>query len=628
MSKPLRIALTKGRLEKDTLNLLEKSGFDCTAVRDKGRKLILPIKNANIEVVLAKANDVITYVEHGVCDMGVVGKDTIIEMSGKFFELVDLGFGRCKFALAAKKGTDFYEGYGVKTIATKYPNVARNFFESKGMDIDIVKIEGSVELAPLLELSNGIVDIVETGTTLKENGLEVIEDIVSISARLIVNTVSLKLRQKEIEDLISKIYANGKDEIEFLENLKKRSGETNKKVEQVVSEIIENVKENGDKAVNDYTLKFDGSLPEYYEVPQDVINDALEEADEDFVNALLNSMENVADFHNRQRENGFMHSKDNGVMLGQRVRGLERVGLYVPGGTAAYPSSVIMNAIPAKIAGVKEIIMVTPPLKDGTPNKDILVAAAVCGVDRIFLTGGAQAVAALAYGTESIPKVDKIVGPGNIYVATAKKLLYGQVDIDMIAGPSEILVMADETADPKFIAADLMSQAEHDKLASSILLTTSEEIADKTIAEIERQMQYLSRKDIIEKSLDDYGMIIICDCPHCAVELANAIAPEHLEVLMKNPTEYIGKLDNAGSVFLGQYASEPLGDYYAGPNHVLPTSGTARFFSPLSVYSFVKRSSYIYYTEEALREAKDDIVLIAEKEGLTAHANAIKVRFE
>ena len=428
--------------------------------------------------------------------------------------------------------------------------------------------------------------------------------------------------------MIKKIYANGKDEFEFLEKMKKRSGETDKKVTAVVNEIIENVRENGDKAVNDYTLKFDGSLPQYYEVPQDVINDALEEADEDFVNALLNAMENVADFHNRQREYGFMNSKENGVMLGQRVRGLAKVGLYVPGGTAAYPSSVIMNAIPAKIAGVKEIIMVTPPLKDCTPNKDILVAAAICGVDRVFLTGGAQAIAALAYGTESIPKVDKIVGPGNIYVATAKKLLYGQVDIDMIAGPSEILVMADETADPKFVAADLMSQAEHDKLASSILLTTSEELADKTIAEIERQVQNLSRKEIIEKSLTDYGMIIVCDCPHCAVELANAIAPEHLEVLMKNPTEYIGKLDNAGSVFLGQYASEPLGDYYAGPNHVLPTSGTARFFSPLSVYSFVKRSSYIYYTEEALRDAKDDIVLIAEREGLTAHANAIKVRFE
>ncbi len=428
--------------------------------------------------------------------------------------------------------------------------------------------------------------------------------------------------------MIKKIYANGKDEFDFLEQLKKRNGETDKKVTQIVSEIIDNVRENGDKAVQDYTLKFDGSLPQYYEVPQEVISDALTNADPEFVNALLNAMENISDFHNRQKVQGFVDTKENGVMLGQRVRGLERVGLYVPGGTAAYPSSVLMNAVPAKIAGVKEIIMVTPPLKDGTPNKDILVAAAVCGVDRIFMMGGAQAVAALAYGTETIPRVDKIVGPGNIFVATAKKLLYGQVDIDMIAGPSEILVMADETADPKFVAADLMSQAEHDKLASSILLTTSEEIADKTIAEIERQMQYLSRKEIIEKSLEDYGVIIICNCEAQAVSLANAIAPEHLEVLMKNPTEYIGKLDNAGSVFLGNYASEPLGDYYAGPNHVLPTSGTARFFSPLSVASFIKRSSYIYYTEEALREAKDDIVLIAEKEGLTAHANAIKVRFE
>ena len=427
---------------------------------------------------------------------------------------------------------------------------------------------------------------------------------------------------------MKKIYANGKDELEFLKSLKERSGETDRKVTEIVSEIIENVKKGGDKAVNDYTLKFDGSLPEYYEVPRDVINDALEEADEDFVNALLDAMENIAEFHNRQREQGFTDCKDNGVMLGQRVRGLEKVGIYVPGGTAAYPSSVLMNAIPAKIAGVKEIIMVTPPCKDGSPNKDILVAAAICGVDRVFLTGGAQAIAALAYGTETIPKVDKIVGPGNIFVATAKKLLYGQVDLDMIAGPSEILVLADETANPKFVAADLMSQAEHDKIASSILVTTSEELADKVLNEIDRQVKGLSRKEIIEKSLEDYGAIIICDCEHCAVEIANAIAPEHLEVLMKNPTEYIGKLDNAGSVFLGQYASEPLGDYFAGPNHVLPTSGTARFFSPLSVHSFTKRSSYIYYTEEALREAHDDIVLIAEKEGLTAHANAIKVRFE
>ena len=427
--------------------------------------------------------------------------------------------------------------------------------------------------------------------------------------------------------IMRKIVADGTAEEEFFKQVEKRSGETDKKVTAVVTEIIENVKANGDSAVKAYTEKFDGKLPQYYEVPREVINDALTEADSAFTDALLNAVENITDFHTRQKSQSFVNAKENGVILGQRVRGLERVGLYVPGGTAAYPSSVLMNAIPAKIAGVKELIMVTPPLKDGTPNKDILVAAAVCGVDRIFMSGGAQAIAALAYGTEEIPKVDKIVGPGNIFVATAKKLLYGTVDIDMIAGPSEILVMADETADPKFVAADLMSQAEHDKLASSILVTTSEELADKTIAEIERQMQYLSRKEIIASSLENYGAILICKTKDEACALANRFAPEHLEVLFDNPMEYIGKLDNAGSIFLGKYASEPLGDYYAGPNHVLPTSGTARFFSPLGVNSFEKRTSFTYYTEQALREAKDDIVLIAEKEGLTAHANAIKVRF-
>lgn len=427
---------------------------------------------------------------------------------------------------------------------------------------------------------------------------------------------------------MKKIFANGTDEVAFLKDLSRRAGETNKEVTETVSAIIDNVKNNGDEAIRDYTLKFDGHLPQYYEVPREVINDALTSADSEFVNALLDAQENIADFHKRQVEQGFINPKDNGVILGQRIRGLEKVGLYVPGGTAAYPSSVLMNAIPAKIAGVKELIMVTPPLKDGTPNKDILVAAAICGVDRIFLAGGAQAIAGLAYGTETIPKCDKIVGPGNIFVATAKKLLYGVVDIDMIAGPSEILVLADETANPKFAAADLMSQAEHDKLASAIMVTTSEKIADETIAEINRQKEYLSRKEIIEKSLEDYGAIIIADSRERAVSLANEIAPEHLEVLMENPMELLGSLDNAGSVFLGHYASEPLGDYFAGPNHVLPTSGTARFFSPLGVASFTKRSSYIYYTKEALSEAKDDIVLIAEKEGLTAHANAIKVRFE
>lgn len=427
---------------------------------------------------------------------------------------------------------------------------------------------------------------------------------------------------------IKTIYANGKDEVEFLKQVAERNGETDKKVTEIVSEIIENVKKGGDKAVNDYTVKFDGKAPEYYEVPRDVINDALTEADPAFVEALLNAQENIADFHSRQKSQSFVNTKENGVILGQRVRGLESVGLYVPGGTAAYPSSVLMNAIPAKIAGVKEIIMVTPPLKDGTANKDILVAAAICGVDRVFLAGGAQAIAALAFGTETIPKVDKIVGPGNIFVATAKKILFGTVDIDMIAGPSEILVIADESANPKYVAADLMSQAEHDKIASAILVTTSEKLANDVKTELERQIKELSRKEIIDESLTNFGAIIVCNSKDKAVQIANDLAPEHLEVLFENPLEYIGRLDNAGSVFLGSYAPEPLGDYYAGPNHVLPTSGTARFFSPLSVNSFEKRSSFIYYTEDALLKAKDDIVLIAEKEGLTAHANAVRVRFE
>lgn len=427
--------------------------------------------------------------------------------------------------------------------------------------------------------------------------------------------------------MIKKIMADGASEVQFLAEVRQRHVETNQKVTETVSAILEDVRIRGDEAVRDYTLRFDGSLPEYHEVPQELIHEALTDADEDFVNALLDAMENIAEFHHRQKEQGFIDPKENGVILGQRVRGLERVGLYVPGGTAAYPSSVLMNAIPAKIAGVKEIIMVTPPQKDGKPNPDILVAASVCGVDRIFMMGGAQAVAALAYGTETIPRVDKIVGPGNIYVATAKKLLFGTVDIDMIAGPSEILVLADETAKPKYIAADLLSQAEHDILASAILVTTSEALADQVIKEVEEQKETLSRKEIIDASLTNYGAVIVCDCLECAIELANQLAPEHLEIQVENPMQYLGMLDNAGSIFMGPYSPEPLGDYFAGPNHVLPTGGTARFFSPLSVNSFTKRSSFIYYTREALQEARDDIVTIANKEGLTAHANAVKVRF-
>lgn len=421
--------------------------------------------------------------------------------------------------------------------------------------------------------------------------------------------------------------ADGVSERELINQLKARSGEIDRKVTSAVTDILNNVKQNGDDAVREYTLKFDGHMPSKFEISREEIDSSPDKCDRDFILALYKAADNIRDFHARQKQQSWLEPKQNGVILGQRIRGLKRVGVYVPGGTAAYPSSVLMNVIPAKIAGVKEIVMVTPPQKDGTANPDILAAAKIAGVDRVFLIGGAQAVAALAYGTQSVPKVDKIVGPGNIFVATAKKLLYGTVDIDMIAGPSEILIVADKSANPKFLAADLMSQAEHDKMASAILLTTSEETANETAKELSRQMQTLERRDIIEQSLNDFGAIIVCKDISEAVDFANELAPEHLELAVENPMEYIGRVDNAGSVFLGHYSPEPLGDYFAGPNHVLPTSGTARFFSPLSVDSFIKKSSFIYYTESALSEAKDDIIKLAETEGLTAHANSIKVRF-
>ena len=422
--------------------------------------------------------------------------------------------------------------------------------------------------------------------------------------------------------------ANGKAEYALIENLKKRAGETDPKIVEIVTNIINAVKEQGDDAVREFTVRFDGSVPKRTVIEKEELNSYLDIVDDDFKQALYNAKENIYNFHLRQAQQSWLRTEENGVIMGQRVRGLHRVGIYVPGGTAAYPSSVLMNAIPAKIAGVKEIIMVTPPGKDGSPNPDIMAAAAVAGVDKVFLVGGAQAVAALAYGTEKIPKVDKIVGPGNIFVATAKKHLYGVVDIDMVAGPSEILIVADKTAQPAFLAADLMSQAEHDKLASAILLTTSTDIAKATAREIDRQIKFLERQEIIAESLDKFGEIIVCENLDQAIEFANELAPEHLEMCVEEPLRYIGRLDNAGSVFLGNYSPEPLGDYYAGPNHVLPTSGTARFFSPLSVDSFVKKSSFIYYTEAELSKAKDDIVKLADTEGLTAHANSIKVRFE
>lgn len=427
--------------------------------------------------------------------------------------------------------------------------------------------------------------------------------------------------------MIPIVETDGKKEYALLEQLAARTGETDRRVTAAVQEIIDNVRSGGDKAVIEYTRKFDGTDTDLAPIDRGRLAEIAERCDKKVYTALENAARNIEDFHSRQLRQSWFTTREDGVIMGQRVRGLSRVGIYVPGGTAAYPSSVLMNAIPARIAGVGEIVMVTPPPKDGGFNPAVMAAAYIAGVDKVYLCGGAQAVAALAYGTESIPKVDKIVGPGNIYVATAKRLLFGIVDIDMIAGPSEILIIADKTADPAYLAADLMSQAEHDALASSILLTTSAEIARQTVKELERQLETMSRKDIIERSLKDYGAIIVCRDMDEAVEFANRLAPEHLEVMCEQPMDYLGRLDNAGSVFLGKYSPEPLGDYYAGPNHVLPTNGTARFFSPLSVDSFLKKSGFISYSRQALEAARDDIITLADAEGLDAHANSIRVRF-
>lgn len=423
---------------------------------------------------------------------------------------------------------------------------------------------------------------------------------------------------------------SGNEGKKFIEFLKKRTEDVQKDVNIVVDKILEDVRNRGDDAIIEYTQKFDSKFVtvENFIVTSAEIKNAYKMVDQDFLYAITLAKENVLEFHEKQKRNAWMMTKEKGTILGQTIRGLESVGIYVPGGTASYPSSVIMNAVPAKVAGVENLVMVTPPLKDGSVNPHILVAADIAGVDKIYKIGGAQAIAGLAYGTEKISKVDKIVGPGNIYVAMAKKSVFGTVAIDMIAGPSEILIIADELANEKFIAADLMSQAEHDVLASAMLITTSRELAEKVAGEIEIQIKEMSRSGIIKESLEKYGVILIVSDIKEAIDFANKIAPEHLEVMLKDPFDYLGDIKNAGSIFLGQYAPEPLGDYMAGPNHVLPTSGTARFFSPLSVDDFVKKSSYIYYTKEALGEVKDKVIKLSDVEGLTAHGNSIKVRFK
>ena len=416
----------------------------------------------------------------------------------------------------------------------------------------------------------------------------------------------------------------------ILSDLLKRSPNNYDQYAGTVQGILDEIKEKGDEALFAYTEKFDKCklTKDTIQVTEEEIKAAYEKVDDSLVEVIRKSLVNIREYHEKQKRNSWFDAKPDGTILGQKMTALASVGVYVPGGKAAYPSSVLMNIVPAKVAGVDEIIMVTPPGKDGKVTPTTLVAAKEAGADAIYKVGGAQAIGALAYGTESIPKVDKIVGPGNIYVALAKKAVYGYVSIDAIAGPSEILVIADETANPRFVAADLLSQAEHDELASAILVTTSEELARKVSDEVDGFLKELSRSEIIRKSLDNYGYILVADTMDDVIDIANEIASEHLEIQTKNPYDVMTKVRNAGAIFIGEYASEPLGDYFAGPNHVLPTNGTAKFFSPLSVDDFIKKSSIIGYSEEALRDIHKDIEAFAEAEQLAAHANSIKVRFE
>ncbi len=416
----------------------------------------------------------------------------------------------------------------------------------------------------------------------------------------------------------------------LMRNLLKRSPDSYGKYEETVNGIIKEIREKGDKALFGYTQKFDRCeiTAETVRVTKEEIKEAYELADPELVAVMKKSAANITEFHSHQLRNSWIVPKEDGTILGQRITPVAVSGVYVPGGKAAYPSSVLMNVLPAKVAGVPRIIMTTPPGADGKVNPGTLVAADIAGVDEIYKAGGAQAIAAMAFGTESIPRVDKITGPGNIFVALAKKACFGFVSIDSVAGPSEILVLADETANPRYVAADLLSQAEHDELASAILITTSRELAEKVSDEAARFTQQLSRKEIIEKSLENYGYILLAETMDEAVSAANEIASEHLEILTANPFETMTKIKNAGAIFLGEYSSEPLGDYFAGPNHILPTNGTARFFSPLNVDDFLKKTSIISYSEDALSRVHKDIELFAEKEGLTAHANSVKVRFE
>ena len=635
----LTFALGKGRLAKKTMELFEQIGITCEEMKyPDTRKLIFVNEELKLKFFLAKGPDVPTYVEYGAADIGIVGKDTILEEGRRMYEVLDLGYGKCRMCVCGPESAkELLEHQELIRVATKYPHIAKDYFYNrKHQTVEIIKLNGSIELAPIVGLSEVIVDIVETGSTLRENGLQVLEEVCPLSARMVVNQVSMKMENERIGKLIAdlkkmRIVTLSKESRQnLLDSLLKRSPGNYGQYQDTVQEIVDRVKTKGDQALFELTRKFDweGIDASNVKVTEAEVQEAYDTIDSQLVETIRKSLKNIREYHEKQKQYSWFDTTPEGTMLGQKVTPLASAGVYVPGGKAVYPSSVLMNIVPAKIAGVAHVVMCTPCNKEGKVNPAVLVAAKEAGADEVYKVGGAQAIAAMAFGTESIPKVDKITGPGNIFVALAKKAVSGFVSIDSIAGPSEILVLADETANPRYVAADLLSQAEHDEMASAILVTTSKELAEKVSEEVDAFVKILSRKEIISKSLDNYGYILVAETLEDAIETVDLIASEHLEIVAKNPFEVMMKVKNAGAIFLGEYSSEPLGDYFAGPNHILPTNGTARFFSPVSVDDFIKKSSIIYYSREALQRVHKDIEYFAKAEQLTAHANSIAVRFE
>lgn len=663
----LSIALPKGRLGDSAVKLLIAAGLDISPDDFTGRQLIVESPDGSLRFLLAKPADVPTYVAAGVADIGVVGKDTLLEEGRDLYEIADLGFGACRLCLCGPKACQPAEGESLRLqgarVATKYPVSTRRYFEDvRGESVEIIRLNGSVELAPLIGLADVIVDIVESGRTLAENGLVVLETITELSARLVVNRVSMKMKAGCITPLLAAIRqslatpepepesepepepprplirridltagAAGEAELDQLIAARRQQGV--KDVTETVREILTGVNARGDAALAEFTRRFDKAeiAPGDFEVPARELAAALEGLDPVLRADLETACARIRRFHEAQLETVRDTVLDEpGRSVALCARPLGRVGVYVPGGLAPLPSSVLMNVLPVRAAGVDEIVMCTPPGADGRVAPVILAAAAIAGVDRLFRVGGAQAIAAMAYGSETIPAVDKIVGPGNLYVNEAKRQIYGVCDIDMLAGPSEILVIADGSQSPDFIAADLLSQAEHDPHASAVLLTDSRDLIENVALALERQTAASDRNAIITQALGGQSALILVPDLETACQTADRLAPEHLELLLEPQAreQARARIRHAGAVFLGPWSPEPLGDYWSGANHVLPTGGSARFASPLNSRMFLKRTSYIEWDREALAADGPAIIRLATAEGLDRHAAAVRLRLE